>query len=46
MLTWRRGRQLIFNNLHKHAIALGAFLESVFIALPLRVAGTATQVEI
>ena len=41
MLTWRRGRQLVFDNLHKHAIPLGAFLESVFIAPPLRVAGTA-----
>jgi KUP system potassium uptake protein len=41
MLTWRRGRQLVFDNLHKHAIPLGAFLESVFIAPPMRVAGTA-----
>jgi KUP system potassium uptake protein len=36
MLTWRKGRQL-----QKHAIPLDAFLESLFIAPPVRVPGTA-----
>jgi len=41
MLTWRRGRRLVFDNLQKHAIPLDAFLESLFIAPPVRVPGTA-----
>jgi KUP system potassium uptake protein len=41
MLTWRKGRQLVFDNLQKHAIPLDAFLESLFIAPPVRVPGTA-----
>jgi KUP system potassium uptake protein len=41
MLTWKRGRQLVFDNLQKHAIPLDAFLESLFIAPPKRVRGTA-----
>ena len=41
MLTWRRGRAQMFENLQKHAIPLDAFLESLFIAPPTRVAGTA-----
>jgi KUP system potassium uptake protein len=41
MLTWKRGRQLVFDNLQKHAIPLDAFLESLFIAPPHRVPGTA-----
>jgi KUP system potassium uptake protein len=41
MLTWRRGRQQVFDNLQKHAIPLDAFLESLFIAPPARVPGTA-----
>jgi KUP system potassium uptake protein len=41
MLTWRRGRQQVFDNLQKHAIPLDAFLESLFIGPPTRVAGTA-----
>ncbi|GAB3403068.1 potassium transporter Kup [Massilia agilis] len=41
MLTWKRGRQLVFENLQKHAIPLNAFLESLFIAPPARVPGTA-----
>jgi KUP system potassium uptake protein len=41
MLTWKRGRQLVFDNLQKHAIPLNAFLESLFIAPPARVPGTA-----
>jgi KUP system potassium uptake protein len=41
MLTWRHGREQVFTNLQKHAIPLDAFLESLFIAPPTRVAGTA-----
>jgi KUP system potassium uptake protein len=41
MLTWRRGRQLVFDNLQKHAIPLDAFLDSLFVAPPARVPGTA-----
>ncbi|RJF99805.1 potassium transporter Kup [Noviherbaspirillum saxi] len=41
MLTWKHGRELIFDNLQKHAIPLEAFLESLFVAPPLRVPGTA-----
>jgi KUP system potassium uptake protein len=41
MLTWKRGRQLVFDNLQKHAIPLDAFLKSLFIAPPHRVPGTA-----
>jgi KUP system potassium uptake protein len=41
MLTWKRGRQLVFENLQKHAIPLDAFLDSLFIAPPARVPGTA-----
>jgi KUP system potassium uptake protein len=41
MLTWKRGRQLVFENLQKHAIPLDAFLESLFVAPPHRVPGTA-----
>ena len=41
MLTWRRGRKHMFDNLQKHAIPLDAFLESLFIAPPTRVSGTA-----
>ena len=41
MLTWRRGRQQVFDNLQKHAIPLDAFLESLFIGPPTRVPGTA-----
>jgi KUP system potassium uptake protein len=41
MLTWRRGRELMFENLQKHAIPLEAFLESLFISPPARVPGTA-----
>jgi KUP system potassium uptake protein len=41
MLTWRRGRAQMFENLQKHAIPLDAFLESLFIGPPTRVAGTA-----
>ncbi|TFW29415.1 potassium transporter Kup [Massilia arenosa] len=41
MLTWRTGRALVFENLEKHAIPLDDFLQSVFVAPPQRVAGTA-----
>jgi KUP system potassium uptake protein len=41
MMTWKRGRQLVFQNLQKHAIPLEDFLESLFVAPPTRVYGTA-----
>ncbi|MEH6433497.1 potassium transporter Kup [Massilia sp. DD77] len=41
MLTWKRGRELVFENLEKHAIPLEAFMESLFVAPPVRVPGTA-----
>jgi KUP system potassium uptake protein len=41
MLTWKRGRELVFDNIQKHAIPLDAFMESLFLAPPARVAGTA-----
>lgn len=41
MLTWKRGRELVFENLEKHAIPLEDFLQSLFVAPPARVAGTA-----
>ena len=41
MLTWKRGRELVFENLQKHAIPLEDFLASLFISPPVRVPGTA-----
>ena len=41
MLTWRTGRQLVGENLKKHAIPLDGFLESLFLVPPARVPGTA-----
>jgi len=41
MLTWRRGRFLIEDSLKKHAVPLESFLDSLFIAPPMRVPGTA-----
>ncbi|MGZ8290553.1 MAG: potassium transporter Kup [Telluria sp.] len=41
MMTWKRGRTLVFNNLEKHAIPLNDFLDSLFVAPPARVYGTA-----
>ena len=41
MLTWKRGRELVFENLQKHAIPLEDFLSSLFVAPPTRVPGTA-----
>jgi KUP system potassium uptake protein len=31
MLTWKRGRELVFENLEKHAIPLDDFLQSLFV---------------
>jgi KUP system potassium uptake protein len=39
-LTWRRGRELVFENLKKHSIPLADFLQSLFASPPVRVAGT------
>lgn len=41
MMTWKRGRALVFQNLQKHAIPLEDFLSSLFVAPPSRVPGTA-----
>ena len=41
MLTWRDGRQLVYDNLRKHLIPLEDFLQSLFISPPARVEGTA-----
>lgn len=41
MLTWKTGRQLLFDNLKKHLIPLNDFLDSLFISPPPRVEGTA-----
>jgi KUP system potassium uptake protein len=41
MLTWKRGRELVFENLQAHAIPLDDFLRSLFVAPPVRVDGTA-----
>ncbi|QOL50895.1 potassium transporter Kup [Massilia litorea] len=41
MLTWNRGRELVFENLEAHAIPLDAFLQSLFVGPPTRVPGTA-----
>lgn len=41
MLTWKRGRELVFENLQKHAIPLEDFLQSLFVSPPMRVPGTA-----
>ncbi len=41
MITWRKGRQLVGENLKKHAIPLDGFLESLFLVPPARVPGTA-----
>ena len=41
MMTWRRGRQLVTANLKMHAIPLDGFMESLFVAPPPRVPGTA-----
>jgi KUP system potassium uptake protein len=41
MLTWQRGRALLFASLQRHAIPLTDFLQSLFVAPPVRVEGTA-----
>lgn len=41
MLTWKRGRELVFENLERHAIPLEDFLQSLFVGPPTRVDGTA-----
>jgi len=41
MLTWHKGRELVFFNLRNHAIPLKDFLTSLFVAPPHRVGGTA-----
>ena len=40
MLTWKSGRELVFNNLKKQAIPLQDFLQSLFYSPPHRVDGT------
>jgi KUP system potassium uptake protein len=40
MLTWKSGRELVFNNLKKQAIPLQDFLQSLFYGPPHRVDGT------
>jgi KUP system potassium uptake protein len=41
MMTWRRGRQILFERLRAAAIPIEPFLKSLFLAPPQRVAGTA-----
>lgn len=41
MLTWKQGRQLVSDNMNKHALPLKDFLRSLFKTPPLRVPGTA-----
>lgn len=41
MTTWKRGRELVFENMQKHAIPLEDFLASLFMSPPTRVPGTA-----
>lgn len=41
MLTWRKGRELVLDNLKKHLVPIPAFLESLFVEAPQRVDGTA-----
>ncbi len=41
MLTWRDGRELVFQNIKKHLIPLNEFLKSLFVSPPHRVEGTA-----
>ena len=41
LLTWHRGRELVFANLKRHFLPLNEFLQSLFVSPPIRVAGTA-----
>lgn len=40
LLTWHRGRELVFENLAAHVIPLKDFLQSLFVSPPIRVGGT------
>ncbi len=41
MLTWRKGRSIMFNRLRASSVPLKGFLESLFLSPPTRVPGTA-----
>ncbi|SNS34124.1 KUP system potassium uptake protein [Noviherbaspirillum humi] len=41
MLTWKQGRNLVFENLQHHLVPLSDFLQSLFVSPPTRVDGTA-----
>jgi KUP system potassium uptake protein len=41
MLTWKDGRNIVYENLKKHLIPLEDFLQSLFVSPPVRVEGTA-----
>jgi KUP system potassium uptake protein len=41
MLTWKDGRNLVFENLRHHLVPLKDFLQSLFVSPPVRVDGTA-----
>jgi KUP system potassium uptake protein len=41
MLTWKTGRDLVFQNIQRHIIPVQDFLQSLFISPPHRVDGTA-----
>ena len=41
LLTWHRGRELVFDNLRRHFLPLNEFLHTLFTEPPERVAGTA-----
>jgi KUP system potassium uptake protein len=41
MLTWKDGRNIVYENLKKHLIPLDDFLQSLFVSPPVRVEGTA-----
>ena len=41
MLTWKDGRDLVYENLKKHLIPIEDFLQSLFVSPPVRVEGTA-----
>lgn len=41
MLTWENGRRMVLASLHRHAIPVADFLQSLFTAPPPRVPGTA-----
>jgi KUP system potassium uptake protein len=41
MLTWRTGRELVFQSIQRHVIPVQEFFQSLFLAPPQRVEGTA-----